>query len=435
MPRKTFVIDTSAIIHDPSCWTRFKQSNVVIPITVLDELDKIKSFINENGRKARMATRALDKLSMEGELHKGITIDNDITIKIDTHGYTPMGTDPTYGDSKILGCAVGLKEKTKHVVLISRDINLRIRAKALGIEAENYEKDKVSEEDFYMGHRTIEHEEIGQVLQDCGVVVISSYPDILGDLCLNECVLFVDRNGKGLAPGRRVGGQIKLVRDIKPFGLSLRNCEQLFLADLLMDPSIPLITCNGKAGTGKTLVALAAGLAMVIEKRQYDSLNIYRPISPLGGNDTVGFLPGSLEEKLDPWFAPIDLSFAFLFSDNTRNKEAWRMKLHQYITNGTINKKSIDHLRGQSLPYTFMMIDEAQNTSIEQIRTIVTRVGVNSKIILNGDIDQIDSHHMDATNNGLTHVVEHFKNSHLAGHISLIHGERSELATAASEIL
>jgi PhoH-like ATPase len=432
--RDIFILDTSVLIYNPSAYKDFNSSDVCIPITVLEELDKLKKQPNEVGKNARVAIRNIDEISNAGELHIGIKIDNDIVIKVDASNYGSVGKDSEYGDNAILACAVGLKKKDgwNSITLVSRDINLRIRAKALGLLAVNYEKDNVKSDELFEGFRTIQNEEIGEALKDAGIISVGDYEG-LADMFPNEYVSFVGKKKKGISLGRKIGNQIKLVKDVAPWGLELRNMEQLIAADMLIDVNIPLITLTGRSGCGKTLVALACALELVLNKRQYESLIIYRPMQPVGAE--IGFLPGLLEEKLSVWFAPIDDAFSLLFSDKSRKKDGWKTQLHQYLENGTIQKNALTYIRGRSIPNSLILIDESQNLTQEEAKAILTRAGVGSRIIMNGDIEQIDNRYLDATNNGLSYVIEKFKYSELAGHITFHKGERSDLATKASEIL
>lgn len=434
--RKLFVIDTSVLVYDPNSFASFIGNDILIPITVLDELDKVKKLPNESGRNARVAIRKLDEISNLGEIHIGIKIDNDILLKIDTSAYGSIGAvDQSYGDNKILACAAKAKVENSDskVILVSKDINLRTRAKALGLTAQDYENDKIRSEELYEGFRVVTNTEAGNELKNSdGSIDIGKY-EMLTNMYQNECVTLENKSGKGLAAGRRVGDKIIRVDDISPWGLSLRNQEQLYASSLLMDRSIPLVSLVGLAGSGKTLISLANGLELVLNKKMYDSFLIYRPIEPMG-ND-LGYMPGSLEEKLNPWFSAIDDGFALLFSDRSKKKDGWKTQLFQYIENGTIQKEALMYIRGRSIPNALILIDEAQNLSKDEMRTILTRAGVGSKIILTGDLAQIDSPYLDATNNGLSYVINKFKGSKLFGHIALKKGERSELATYASEIL
>jgi PhoH-like ATPase len=429
--RKIFVLDTSVFAYDANALSSFTNSDVIAPITILDELDKLKKFPNAAGKNARVAIRVFDTISNTGDIHIGIKIDNDIIVKIDTSAYGSLGTDPTYGDNKILACAVKTKEEfsDRDVILVSKDINLRTRARAFGLIAEDYEKDKIESTDLYEGFKTIKNQEVGLELFSSGIISLEDYK--LENIYPNECILFTDDNGKGICPGRKIGDEIKLIKDYAPWGLKLRNKEQLFATELIMDSSIDLVSIIGRSGGGKTLVTLACALDLVLNKKLYDNLIIYRPIQTMGAE--IGFLPGSLEEKISPYYAPISDAFNYLFSD--KQKDGWKNKLHQYIDNGTIQMEALSFIRGRSIPNSLIILDEGQNISKEEIKAILTRAGIGSKVILTGDIEQIDNHYLDATNNGLSYVVEKFKDKDLAGHITFTKGERSQLATLASEIL
>lgn len=430
--RKIYIIDTSVLVYDPNSFKSFSGNDVIIPINVLDELDKLKNFPNEAGKNARVAIRALDAICANGEIHKGIQIENDILLKIDTSYVNTdnIGT-PTYVDNKILACACALKNKNSPTILVSKDINLRIRARAFELRAEDYEKDKIPVLEMHQGFKEIISEELGLLLEEEGELDASL--DELKDLLPNECVHFVEKDGGGLSIGRRIGSKIKVIQDREPWGLHLKNKEQAFAVDMLCDPRLPLVTLIGRAGTGKTLCAVAAGLEMVLNKKVFDKLIVYRPIQPVG-ND-IGYLPGTMEEKLEPWMAPIKDSMEFLFtSKSKRGGGNWKDKLSpQYADK--IEMNALTYVRGRSIPNAFIIVDEAQNLSKEEVKTILTRASAGTKIVLTGDIEQIDNSYLDATNNGLSYVVEKFKESELAGHITFIRGERSALASAASEIL
>lgn len=429
--RKIVILDTSVLVYAPQSIFSFTDSLVVLHITVLEELDKVKKLSNEAGKNARVAIRLLDSLSSQGEIHNGIEIEDGITIQIDTLDYIAIGSDPTYGDNKILGCAIKRKEanpKAK-VIFVSRDINLRTRARALGITAETYEQDKKAPDDLYTGFRTIENKKAGTALAASGVVSISDHKG-LEELYPNECVLFEDKKG---VCGRRIDDEVKLIRDVVPWGLKLRNKEQLFASELMMDEKIPLVSIIGNAGSGKTLISLACGLDMVLNRKMYDRLIIYRPISVIG-ND-IGYLPGSAEEKMQPYFVPISDAMSFLLSDRSKKKDGWRQQLFQYIDSGVIQQEPLTYIRGRSISNSLMLIDESQNLTMGEMKAILTRAGTGTKVILNGDTNQVDAPHLDGTNNGLSYVVEKFKDSNLAGHITLMKGERSDLATEAARIL
>lgn len=288
--KKVFVLDTSVLVYDPFSYLSFNENDVIIPIVVLEELDKLKKYSDSVGRNARVAINNLDNLSKSGEIHNGIKIENNINIKIDATSYLGLGSDITYADNKILSCALKTKEQLEKytVIVVSRDINLRVKARALGLEAEDYDKDKFNN-DVFKGHRAVENEEAGEVLKEAGVLLTNTYEE-LNDMLPNEFVNFVGKRGKGISLGRKVGKQIKLVKDISPWGLKLRNKEQFCAVDLLMDTSIPLVSLVGRSGGGKTLLCIASALELVLNKRIYDNFMIFRPVSVIGKE--LGYLPG-----------------------------------------------------------------------------------------------------------------------------------------------
>ena len=427
--RKTYILDTSALVHDPNCFLHYKENDVIIPINVIDELDKLKTFPNEVGKNARICIRTLDKLCNTGEIHKGIKLDHNITLKIET---LEIGTSD-YTDNKILGLAQTIhnKNKKKEVIVVSRDINLRIRARSIGVKAEHYEKDAVgSASEIYPGFKTIVSEGLAEELNKRDFIECDLFPD-LAELMPNECVHIVSKKGDGLAIGRKCNNKLVPIKSLKPWGLDMKSKEQAFAADLLCDPKVSLVSLIGKAGTGKTLVALAAGLQMVLERKMYNKLIIYRPIQAVG-ND-IGYLPGSMAEKLEPWMQAISDSFEFLFSSKSGHK--WQMIMDRYLTDGTIQMEAITYIRGRSIPNAYILIDETQNLKKEDVKTILTRAGHGTKIVLTGDIEQIDNTSLDVNNNGLSYIVEKFKSVDLAGHVTFNKGERSPLASKAAEIL
>lgn len=434
--RKYYIIDTSVLIYDPNSFNSFPGSNIIIPVNVLDELDKIKTLPNDAGKNARLCIRFLDDLCHQGEIHKGIKLKNNAILRVDTSKLPDRFGPASYVDNKILSCAYFIKEKNlkkkiiPSTILVSRDINLRIRARAFNIQAQDYEKDKISVTEFYQGFQTIVNDDIGKILSKKDFLDICMY-DELQNLKPNECVYFESEAGDGLSLGRRIGNKLVAIKNKKPWGLELRNKEQAFAVDLLCDPKISLVSLVGKAGTGKTVCALAAALEMVLEQKKYNRMIIYRPIQPVG-ND-IGFLPGTIEEKLSPWMQAISDNFEFLFESKSGSK--WKTTLDRYLHDGSIEMEAITYIRGRSIPDAFILIDESQNLSKEEVKTILTRAGTGTKIIMTGDIEQIDSSHLDATNNGLSYIVEKFKNIDLAGHITFTKGERSVLASKAAEIL
>lgn len=435
--RKTYVLDTSALIYDPCTYKQFPHSDVIVPIAVLNELDKLKKGSSEAAKNARVAIRMLDEISNKGDISTGILLDDDILVKVDATyldcsvaPYTGLG-DPTYGDTQILACTQfnWHSHPERDVTLVSNDINLRVKCKSRGIEAESHEGDRYSLSDLYTGAQVIVNEDAGAALQQSGTIDPAEFGLHLQP---NECVLFQADNGDAIAIGRKIAAdKIRVIRKSYPWNISPRNKEQSYAIDLIMDRNVDLVTMIGKAGTGKSLMVLATALELVLGRKEYDKFIIYRPIQPVG-ND-IGYLPGTMEEKLAPWFSAIMDNFEVLFS--TKNGGDWRRELEMYVKKGKIEMEAITYIRGRSISNAIILVDECQNLSKEDVKTILTRAGEGTKIILTGDIEQIDNSMLDATSNGLTHVIEKFKDSGLAGHVTFTQGERSRLASKAAEIL
>lgn len=435
--RTLYIFDTSVLIHDPLAYKHYPNSEIVIPIAVLNELDKLKKQSGEVGRNARVAVRLLEEICQKGDITTGVQLDDDILLSIDASyhdlskpAFAGFG-DPSYGDTQILACLYSnhVANAGSAVTLVSNDINLRIKAKARGIDACLHEGDKTSLSDLYPGVQTVVNEDAGLDLQAHNGIDPRAFGLTLNP---NECVLFTDEADDPVAMGRKVApDKIKLVKKTYPWNISARNKEQAFAIDLIMDRNIDLVTLIGRAGTGKSLVVLATALELVLNRKEYDKFVIYRPIQPVG-ND-IGYLPGTMEEKLAPWFHAIMDNFEFLFG--SKNGGDWRRELEMYTKKGKIEMEAITYIRGRSIPNAIILVDECQNLTKEDVKTILTRAGENTKIILTGDIEQIDNSVLDATSNGLTHVIEKFKDSDLAGHVTFVQGERSKLASKAAEIL
>jgi PhoH-like ATPase len=436
--RKIFILDTSVLVYDADAFRFFIDSNVVIPLIVLEELDKVKKLSNESGKNARVAIRYLDEISNTGEIHKGITIENNICIKIDTLETVHIGTDPSYGDNQLLGCAKRIQTDNMDgdVILVSRDINLRVRARAMGISAEDYTQDRNDSADLYPGVQYIQDEDMGAALVSYGELLEEEYP-LVGTLYPNECVIITAANGQVIAAGRKVKNFLKIVGEREPWGLLSRSAEQKLAIDMIMDARLPLVSLIGLAGGGKSLVSIACGLELVLNQRKFSTFSIYRPIQSMGNE--IGFVPGTIEEKLNPWFSSIDDAFQFLLEGNSgkgkSGKDTWKDKLYQFTSNGTIQKEALSYIRGRSISNSLILVDECQNLSKEEVKTIITRVGQGSKIILTGDVSQIDNPKLDATSNGLSYLIDKFQQSNLSGHITFSKGERSALATEAAELL
>ncbi len=435
--RTKYILDTSALISDPYCYKTFHHSDITIPIAVLNELDKLKKQPNEAGKNARLSIKALDEISAQGDISEGVLIDHDILMKIDTTYFFMNGPeyaglgDPSYGDTQILACALYnyKNHPSQDVILVSNDINLRVKAKSRSINAIAHEGTLNSLNELYPGIQLVKNESAGIDLQRRGSINPLEY-DV--SLLAHECAYFEDNEGNILSLGRKVDDdKIKLIKKHNPWGIGSKNKEQAFAMDLIMDKNVDLVTLIGRAGTGKSLIVLACALELVLAKKEYDKLVIYRPIQAVG-ND-IGFLPGTLDEKLGPWFQAILDNFELLFS--TRGTGEWKRTLEIYQKKGQIEMEAITYIRGRSIPNSILFVDECQNLTKEEVKTILTRAGEGTKIILTGDIEQIDNLELDAMNNGLTHVIDKFKYSNIAGHVTLIKGERSRLASKAAEIL
>lgn len=434
---QTYILDTSVILSDPNCLESFSQSTIIIQEGVLAELDKIKTSMGEVGKNARVFIKKLDTLSEEGDVVQGIKMKNDTLLKIDVELLdASIFGDASYVDNKILACAFK-HNATNKATIVSRDINLRLRAKAFGVGAENYLKRSENFEEFYQGYQTVEDPTLGHILKKKIFLNLEESTSL--KLSPNECVNIVDEDGKSVALGRNLGGQLVFLQGERPWGLGAKNVEQAMAMDLLMDSEVPLVTLSGMAGTGKSLVAIACGLECVINLKIYNKLIIYRPLHPVGKD--IGYLPGTMEEKLDPWMGAVKDSMELLTSSLASSKRKkkfdshrdWRDAFSQYMDQ--IHLETLTHIRGRSINDAFIILDECQNISKKDIKTLLTRVGHGTKIVLTGDIEQIDNGDLDAMDNGLTNTIDLFREDPLAGHITLKQGERSPLATRAAEIL
>jgi len=427
--RKTFVVDTSVLLYDRCSIHSFPGNDVVIPLSVLDELDRFKGKPGILGEAARYVNRFLDNLRKRGNLHDGIEIEGDQTIRVEINygKVCPVGLDPSVTDNLIIGLAQEIAKNSDPVIMVTKDINFRVKCDALGLKSEDYYKDKIvaSESSIYSGFAEIETE----------------YSDVISTFYKNG---FVDKDMvyEGLLPNQYVAVKndsesfLGVVSDerIVPLTSKLhstiavkpKNKEQKFALDLLTRDDIPLVTLTGLAGSGKTFLTLMAGLSGIADKK-YDRIIITRSLQPVGKD--IGYLPGSVKEKMEPWIAPIADNFRHAFKD----KDLTYFQTMQ--DRGVIELCPLSFIRGRTFSNTFIIVDEAQNTTIHELKTVITRVGEGSKIVILGDIEQIDTPYIDSLSNGLTIVVEKFKTEDLAGHMTLNKGERSSLATVASRIL
>jgi PhoH-like ATPase len=436
--KKIFVLDTSVLVHDPQALSTFQDNDIVIPIAVVEEIDGHKKRQDEVGRNARWVSAFLDKLRAIGHLDSGVSLGESrgilrVELNHQEIDKLPPTLDRNKVDNRIIAVALALKQGSSiPVVLVTKDINMRIKADALGIAAEDYETDKIEIEEVYTGSRILKVEpDIIDHFYAVGEVILKET-----GLFPNQMIILEDSFGssKSALARHTYAGKLVPLRysNHDPFGLKPRNKEQRFAIELLLEDEIRLVTLIGRAGTGKTLLALAAGLQKVVEDSKYRRLSVSRPIIPLG-ND-LGYLPGDIDEKLRPWMQPIYDNLEFLFNNRDRNE-----KIDQLVNSmkdlNVLELEALTYIRGRSIPNQFLLIDEAQNLSPHEIRTAITRAGEGTKIVLTGDPYQIDHPYLDSNSNGLTFVVERFKNERLAGHITLVKGERSDLAELGSKLL
>lgn len=435
---KHFVLDTNILLHDPRALTQFADNEVVIPIFVIEEIDNFKKDASELGRNAREVARLLDGLRAEGaRLSDGAPLPNGGRLRVASAARSVPTTlrESQIADYLILMVALDVRDANKGepTIFVTKDVNLRIRADSLGLTSMDFEAERIDIDELYSG--MIE-------LPVSGADVDTFYSQNTLDLAestlkANQYVLLRDReNSSHSALGRFDGTTRKLVplRKIKEgiWGIRPRNKEQHCALDLLLADDIKLVTLVGKAGTGKTMLAIAAGLQKVVEEQLYSKMLVARPIFPLGRD--VGFLPGDIEEKLNPWMQPIYDNVEYLMGLSKSERKSGR-SYQELIDMGFIEIEPLTYIRGRSIPNQFIIIDEAQNLTPHEVKTIITRVGEQTKIILTGDPYQIDNPYVDATSNGLTTVVERFKGEAMAGHVTLSKGERSALAELASNIL
>ncbi len=438
---KIYVLDTNVLIHDPKSIFNFEENEVVIPIYVIEEIDKLKKDQSQLGASARIVARKIDKLREGGKLSEGVALENGGKLRVEIAGAVdtlPESLREDVMDNRILAVAKHLKEiqKESEVILVTKDINMRIKSDSMGIEVEDYETDSVNIGELYSGvEELVISDNIIDRYYDKGYIEVTDigyngkiYPNQFFDLVSTDNV---KKQALGIyrEDSRRIE---KLIHsEEKIWGVKGRNREQKYALEILMDKNIKVVTLVGKAGTGKTLLALAAGLEQVVEKGIYKKMFVARPIMPMGRD--IGFLPGSEKEKLRPWVQPIYDNFDFL-AGNKGNDESEKI-VAQLENKGLLKIEALTYIRGRSIPAGFMIIDEAQNLTPHEIKTIVTRAGEETKIVFTGDPYQIDNPYLDANSNGLTYLAEKFKNETISGHVTLIKGERSRLAEIAAKLL
>ena len=465
--KKTYVLDTNILLNSAEAIFKFEDNLVIIPMTVIEELDNFKKNMDELGRNARKFARYLDELRAAGSLTEGVPL-NDVggVLKVELYNdvvkqglHSKASLDFSVYDNQILAAAF----HNKGSILISNDVNLRIKADALGLQAEGYSNSKVEVETLYSGSSVHDvSANIIQQLYDTDVVPLDATG--LEEPFPNHNVILRSEANEKQAVLCRYNAVMKhferLPQDLSVSGLVPRSSEQQFALSMLLDPEVELVTLIGLAGSGKTLCALAAGLHSVLETKQYKKLLLLKPIMAMGNSNQLGYLPGSASEKLAPWMASYVDNIDFLMDnekysdvaktiskgskkrkakevvDEYDEKAAGKLPAAQeLVAQGFIEMGSLEHLRGRSLPNMYILIDECQNCSPSVIKTIVTRAGEGSKIVLMGDIAQLDSPYLDASSNGLVYVTSRFSSSDLSGHLTLRKSERSRLAALATELL
>ena len=444
MTEKIYVIDTSVCLTDASCIYHYGNHDIVVPMKVLEEIDNHKKRQDSVGANARGIIRTLDALRETGSLHSGISLgDGKGTLKVIVGNpeSLPVGFNTGDADHVIMGVAWDLQNENlnKEIVLVSRDINMRVMTDSLGIKSEVYIENRVVDEEtgLYNGFKEIElsEEEVDAFYKDGYLPAAEEEITELGVLSNDSVMLKSEYNEKKTALCRYKNGKYIKIREYSKkgvWGVRARNKEQAFAFDLLMDENIPLVSLVGKAGSGKTLMAIASAIAQTIsdpfdpQEKIYKKIVLSRPVMPMGKD--IGYLPGTMEEKMHPWLMPLQDNLQFLLGND-------QATLEDYMDKGVIEIEALAYIRGRSISNAFIIIDEAQNLSLHEIKTILTRVGENTKIVLTGDIEQIDNVYVNETSNVLVHAVERFKEHDLAGHITLQKGERSALATLASKIM
>jgi len=453
--KRTYVLDTSVIITNPKIYDFFKNSEFVIPIIVLEELDKIKHQSGDAARHARIAIKYLDELTSSTEdISKGIALDNGSILFIDGRAYkTPIGEEKT-NDLRIIACAKAHAKKGKNVTVLSNDVNMRVRAKSIEIASEGHQALKTDLNELYTGVQYFCNDEILAALYENEDVID---PEKYGmDLVENEYAIFDNSENQNAIGKKMEDGLLHLINTNKPQSnwIEAQNVEQFCALDALLDPKIPLVTLVGLAGSGKSLIAICAAMELVFTRHLYDRIVIYKSIVPVGAD--IGYSPGTVDEKLSHWFGAIYDCFEFVFSSKSKeqlrdhfgkngkreikdlDKPAhfkWKDQLDQYKKEGKICFEAMTYIRGRSIDNAIIIYDEFQNVSKEEAKTVLTRAGKNSKIIALGDLEQIDNPRLDALSNGLTYIVEKFKGNPIASHVTLKECERSILAEVASKIL
>ncbi|MEZ4722819.1 MAG: PhoH family protein [Flavobacteriales bacterium] len=436
--RKIFVLDTSVILHDHQSINNFDEHDICLPITVLEELDNFKRGKDSKNYEAREFIRLIDKLSADYTLQEWIPLEGEKSGKfkiILNNGKLKIDAEKVYADNKadhrILNTVLHLQETETDakVILVTKDINLRLKAKALNLQAEDYETGKIEINELYSGNETIENVDsdyIRKLYTSGSTDDLSVLPKVIDNH------YYIIKNGKSssLAYYNPLTAMMERVEKLYTYGVKPRNAEQTFALHALMNPNIKLVTMQGVAGTGKTLLALAAALE---QKKDYNQIILARPLVPLSNKD-IGYLPGTAERKIDPYMMPLWDNLEFIKSQFGENEKRHKQILLM-LKEKKIEITPLAFIRGRSLSNVYFIIDEAQNLTPHEVKTIITRAGDNTKIIFTGDIRQIDTPYLDEQSNGLSYIIDRLKGNNLFAHVTLTKGERSELANLANELL
>ncbi len=432
--KKVYILDTNVLIHDPLSFTKFEDNTVVIPISVIEELDTFKHAGDERGKSARIVSRKLDEYRLKGKLNVGVKMENGGTLIVDLDHVQvlPKEFKLTEMDNRILNTAFWYEEKKHAAILVTKDINLRLKAEAVGLKAEDYESGKVKVDELYPGLVSLEVP--GPAVDKFYKEHVIDSPE--KDLSPNEFVVIHSKDdAKKSALGRVDPADTSKIRALgpepSPWGIRPLNKEQRCAMELLLDDSVKLVTLLGAAGTGKTLCTLVCGLQKAVEESVYRKLIICRPIVPVGKD--IGFIPGTKEEKLSTWMGAIYDNLEFVM--DKKHPEGAIEKFEYLLQNEKIEIASVTHIRGRSLPKQYMIVDDAQNLTPHEIKTILSRAGEGTKVVVTGDPYQIDNPYLDIASNGLTYIVDRMRGQKLYGHLTFTKTERSSLAALVAELL
>ena len=430
--KKIFVLDTNVLLHDPRAIFSFEDNEVVIPIDVIEEIDTFKKDLSELGRNARLVTRHLDNLRLGGNITEGVPLSDGGKLRVALSA--ERGSQKA--DNRIIATALECQRKAdkgETVTFVTKDVNLRIRGAALGLKVEDFDTERTDISELYSGiaEVTVSGDAIDEFYRTNKLPFTEPY------YFPNQFVMLKDENNPSHTALCKVNYDQQVFEPLSKnkdglWGIRPRNKEQTFAADILQNDAVKLVTLVGKAGTGKTLMAIAAGLHKVTEEGTYQRLLIARPIFPLGRD--IGYLPGDIEEKLNPWMQPIFDNVEFLMGLGKIERRAGR-SYQELMDMGVLSIEPLTYIRGRSIPNQYMIVDEAQNLTPHEVKTIISRAGDNTKIVLTGDPYQIDNPYVDSTNNGLVHTVNRFKSERIFGHVTLAKGERSDLAELATNLL